>query len=650
MELDILEKLPEWVVENQYTEDTIINPHDSLRYFLYDEQIKEENDIRYVFKRFVFQLCDRVALDSNSQINITYEPATQHIRFCRFDVTRNGSSRDGLKASKVTILQRERDLERNIMNGDETINIIPDDVKKGDVIDYSYVLVIQKNHANMVPGAFYYFQWAVPVNKTCLRYTVDKGKQFFSRSYNCESEPQIRENETTVSYVWTSDNNEKIILEEDVPSWYDPYKYVQVSGFENWTQVRSILNAFYRVPAESSDRLDEIARIIKRDNHSLHDMILSAYRYIRDNIRYMSISIEGNGYSPKHPDEVLTKGYGDCKDLSLLLVAILNRLDIQAYCCLVHTRLRETIDQYLPNLNLFNHVIVKIVSDSVCYIDPTVDSPMDVVSYNIIPFRRCLVISDETGSLEQMPDPVNEIKVHESFVITKYNGNYEVKTNNMGFSGQTFFWNYKPNEKDELGEKYFEYYKKFYPDIQKEKKVGVVFTSNGAEITENYIIQNIWEKKKRDNFVYFYPHVLTDYKAQSLITKRTMPFYLGIKIDVVSETDVTLPSIWPDFEDTINIENDFFRISGEVTTKADKMKLSFKYSRLRESIDPDHIERFKKAWEDAHEKLMYNVKTTDKFTFSSISFKWKLLAGIIFWMFCAYQFIMRAGCFGLGDQ
>jgi len=56
---------------------------------------------------------------------------------------------------------------------------------------------------------------------------------------------------------------------------------------------------------------------------------------------------------------VARKRYGDCKDLSFLLVHLLKRLGISARPILVNTRLRKSLAAMLPMDGLFNHVVVE---------------------------------------------------------------------------------------------------------------------------------------------------------------------------------------------------------------------------------------------------------------------------------------------------
>lgn len=73
----------------------------------------------------------------------------------------------------------------------------------------------------------------------------------------------------------------------------------------------------------------------------------------------MSVNIELGGQVPTPPGIVARKRYGDCKDLSFLLVYLLKRLGISARPILVNTQLRKSLAAMLPMGGLFNHAVVE---------------------------------------------------------------------------------------------------------------------------------------------------------------------------------------------------------------------------------------------------------------------------------------------------
>jgi hypothetical protein len=82
-------------------------------------------------------------------------------------------------------------------------------------------------------------------------------------------------------------------------------------------------------------------------------------RFVQDHVRYVAIELGIGGFQPHVADEVLKRRYGDCKDHTALLVAMLKVIGIRSHYVLVNTRRGVVEDGPDPEM-LFNHVIAAI--------------------------------------------------------------------------------------------------------------------------------------------------------------------------------------------------------------------------------------------------------------------------------------------------
>lgn len=81
------------------------------------------------------------------------------------------------------------------------------------------------------------------------------------------------------------------------------------------------------------------------------------YKYLQSITRYISIQFGIGGLQPQYAYKTIELGYGDCKALSMLMVAMLKAININAYYTLVLAGENENIFKEFPS-NQFNHVIV----------------------------------------------------------------------------------------------------------------------------------------------------------------------------------------------------------------------------------------------------------------------------------------------------
>lgn len=95
---------------------------------------------------------------------------------------------------------------------------------------------------------------------------------------------------------------------------------------------------------------------------------------VKERTRYVSVNVGVSGWQPHAASRTLELGYGDCKDMSTLLISRLMQQGIQAYPSLVLTRGEGVTDVDFPNFD-FNHVItMAIVKGDTLWLDATSDN------------------------------------------------------------------------------------------------------------------------------------------------------------------------------------------------------------------------------------------------------------------------------------
>ncbi|MFO7324247.1 MAG: DUF3857 domain-containing protein [Pseudomonadota bacterium] len=127
------------------------------------------------------------------------------------------------------------------------------------------------------------------------------------------------------------------------------------------------------------------------------------YRWVAGEIRYVAIALGNGGYVPHPADEVIEARYGDCKDKTVLLVALLAARGIRAVPVLIRTGDRYTW-QEVPLLAAFNHAIAYLPEFDL-YVDGTVPlAPFDSLPAPLRG-RQVLVAGDAQmkSSIRQIP-------------------------------------------------------------------------------------------------------------------------------------------------------------------------------------------------------------------------------------------------------
>ena len=123
------------------------------------------------------------------------------------------------------------------------------DVRPGDVIDYSWSL----DGANPLLGGRYTDEYdlssAVPSRRIRHRLLWPRA----ARCNGAARDPSIVERRRTTLLVGAKDVP-ALDVEDSIPSWYEPWKSVQVTEFASWSEVAQWAEAMFRLDARSLPR------------------------------------------------------------------------------------------------------------------------------------------------------------------------------------------------------------------------------------------------------------------------------------------------------------------------------------------------------------------------------------------------------------
>ena len=178
---------------------------------------------------------------------------------------------------------------------------------------------------------------------------------------------------------------------------------VMFSTFQSWTEVEdwyARLERDRRVPTpEIRAKADEITHALQTDDAKARAL----YYWVSQNIRYVSLSFGVGRYQPHAAADVLANRYGDCKDKTTLLEALLDAEGLHARPVLVN--LLADIDPEMPNPFQFNHAIAFLrVANRDLWLDSTIG--VGPFGYLVPPLRdtQALLVSDPpTPGLRKLP-------------------------------------------------------------------------------------------------------------------------------------------------------------------------------------------------------------------------------------------------------
>ncbi len=147
----------------------------------------------------------------------------------------------------------------------------------------------------------------------------------------------------------------------DAPARFQPLPFVEVSSFADWAQVASVMGPLYATEgliAAGGPLEVEAARIARAESDPVR-RAAAALQLVQDKLRYQLMGMETGNYVPQPPALSWSVRYGDCKAKTLMLLALLHKLGIEAEPVLANLRMGDALARRLPSMGAFDHIFVR---------------------------------------------------------------------------------------------------------------------------------------------------------------------------------------------------------------------------------------------------------------------------------------------------
>jgi hypothetical protein len=132
-------------------------------------------------------------------------------------------------------------------------------------------------------------------------------------------------------------------------------------GFKDWDAVaRWTDDLTSGVMAERGTVAADALRWKPPDQAHFLDSLDRAFDYAARDVRYVAIALGIGGWKPHTPAFVAANKFGDCKDKSFLLRAILDTWGVPSYPVLVRTHARGPVEPRAPTFGQFDHMILAV--------------------------------------------------------------------------------------------------------------------------------------------------------------------------------------------------------------------------------------------------------------------------------------------------
>lgn len=588
---------PAWVDAQQAPLDAAVPASglsDGRYHLLADQQVRVAGGTLVDYRHTATRAVNERGVEDIANVQIRFDPSYQTLTVHRIDVRRGGRVVSSVAAGALKLLQREASLESLIYDGRLTAHVALKDVRVGDVVETVYSL----QGSNPVFGDLRFgsfdFDWGVPVALRHARLLWPEGRPLYWQLHNGARPATVTRAGGELDHRWRQRDVPARVVDDNSPGWYDPYVWAEWGEFPDWAAVARWALPLYRLPDGPQPAVDrEVARIAATTNDP-EQRLLAALRFVQREVRYLGIEMGVNSHAPHAPSLVLERRFGDCKDKTLLSLALLRGLGIPARPALVHTGLRHATQERLPTPWAFNHVLVQAdLGGQRIWLDPTraPQAGKGVAQWVQSDFGRALLVSPETRELVPMAGPDARALRRELHTVLDASAGFDqpatltVTTRAHGEAAELLRQALATQSRQDLQKQYLDFYAASYPGLTVDQPYTTRddADANVLELVEHYRMPRYWvrnEKQSRWTGDLEVPDLL-EWLRRPKGLNRQGPLALRHPVDFTLVSEFRLPQTWNIKPDNFVVEDPAFTLSREEAWRGDNTVVLTDHYRTR---------------------------------------------------------------------
>jgi Domain of Unknown Function with PDB structure (DUF3857)/Transglutaminase-like superfamily len=233
----------------------------------------------------------------------------------------------------------------------------------GNIVGYE---IEQEVHPYVIQDIWSFQREEVPVREAHYTLQLPAGWEYKAVWMN---HPEVAPSGTSGQWQWVVTDVKAIKPEDSMPPWGGVAGQMIVSlippggsankGFESWADMARWQDGLDRGRRTASPEIKQkVADLTKADATPLAKM-RSLAQSVQKDVRYVAIQLGIGGWQPHPAADVFTHKYGDCKDKTTLLSAMLQEIGIPSFYVSINTT-RNAVTPQTPATRWFNHVILAV--------------------------------------------------------------------------------------------------------------------------------------------------------------------------------------------------------------------------------------------------------------------------------------------------
>jgi len=344
-------------------------------------------------------------------LSLPWDPETDELTIHKLVIHRDGKDIDVLAEGQTfTVVRRERNLESATIDGVLTANIQPEGLQVGDILEYAATRThadpVLKGHVEHVGASWN----RVPLARAHMSIQWPSSMAVAVRQNGAlpAVKPVTSGNMTKLEL--SLDNVEPVIPPAGAPDRYSLGRLVEFSDFKSWADLGALLAPLFAqasvIPAQGPLR-NEVEKIKAATSDPIKRTEM-ALALVQDRVRYVALLMGVGGLTPAQAEETWSRRYGDCKAKSALLLALLGEIGVDAEPVAANVYDGDGIDERLPMVGLFNHVLVRArIGGNSYWLDGTRSGDTSLARLRVPYFSWGLpLVARGAGLVRMLPKPL----------------------------------------------------------------------------------------------------------------------------------------------------------------------------------------------------------------------------------------------------
>jgi hypothetical protein len=613
-------QVPEWVKPISFEPLDRRNEEDdeNMRYLLIDFQINLDENTRLT--HVAKALITSEAVQQESLIEIEFDPSYESIILHSLCIHRDSQCIDKIFSSQKQIIQPERDIDDYQYSGRKAWMMFLDDVKTGDVVEYSYSRVGQNPVFQEHYNETFFLQTSIPITHGVYRMIGSQNRVLHFKAHETTLFP-VHDicPDSRREWSWEVFDVKPYQMDSSTPSWHLGAPVLQVSEFANWSEVARWGHELFSLPNSYSPEIQQLVDGWKKECSNDDEQIIRALRFVQKEIRYLGIEMGAGTHKPADPNVVLQRRYGDCKDKTLLLRALLALMNINSQPVLVSSSLRDHLGDWHPAVNVFDHVILQIPHDGdFLWIDPTLSNQECCnLEDNICGhFGKGLVLDPQSTDLTEM----HRRSPSQIFAETTYTFGspgehtlFETKISYRGREADRMRGIYRRYTLKDIEKSYEDYFAEQFGTLKKinPPEVSDDRQLNTFSVAFSYALQDIWKEDVDSELHYFnvFPKHILESLDLNVNPMRSSPFAINHPSHVVEHiTLIDTVDEWAKTNLQKSYDSEEIYFLYEKKSDANALHLIYTLMTKKDHVPVDHIGEHRKLLQNIEDQIFMTIR------------------------------------------